>query len=244
MVSRAGASSERRARRQLWLDVVGIGVSIAAFAVVYGISARTAGLSVIEAISMSALPFAGASQFAALGYLQEGMSWALIVGLTALLNARHLLYSASLAPQLVGVPLPTRAAMAQVLTDEAFALSTNHFARLGRSDVAGYWIAAIVGVYLPWNIGTAIGATVGQLIPEPSLFGLDVVFPASMAGLAVGLMKARRDVVAAAAAVAIGLGVALLFGTAVGVVAGGVLGPLVALVLIRGGADHSDGTDG
>ena len=229
-VSRDG---ERAARRQLVFDVVGIALSIAAFAVVYGIAARESGLSVIETISMSALPFAGASQFAALGYLQEGLSWAVIVGLTALLNARHLLYSASLAPHLAGVPAPQRAAMAQVLTDEAFALSISHFARIGRADVSGYWIAAIVGVYLPWNIGTAIGATVGQFIPDPSQLGLDIVFPASMAGLAVGLIKGRREVVATAAAVAIGLIVALLAGTGPGIVAGGLLGPGIALALFR-----------
>ena len=224
---------ERAARRQLIFDVVGIALSILAFAVVYGIAARDAGLSVIETVSMSALPFAGASQFAALGYLQEGLSWALIVGLTGLLNARHLLYSAAIAPHLAGVPAPQRAAMAQVLTDEAFALSINHFVRLGRPDVAGYWIAAILGVYLPWNIGTAMGATLGQLIPEPSQLGLDVVFPASMAGLAVGLINGRREVLATAAAVAIGMAVGLIAGPGPGIVAGALLGPGIALALFR-----------
>ena len=236
-MSLSGGPSETEARRQLLLEVVGISLSIAALAVVFGIAAREAGLSVIDAIAMSALPFAGASQFAALGYLEEGLSWAVIVGLTALINARHLLYSASLAPHLAGVPAPQRAAMAQVLTDEAFALSISHFARLGRPDASGYWIAAIFGVYLPWNIGTAIGATVGQFIPEPSQLGLDVVFAASMAGLAVGLIKGRREVVATTAAVAIGLIVALLAGTGPGIVAGGLAGPGIALLLFRPDAD-------
>jgi 4-azaleucine resistance transporter AzlC len=215
------------------LDVVGITLSIAAFGIVYGITARETGLSVIEAMAMSALPFAGASQFAALGYLEQGLSWAVIVGLTALLNARHLLYSAALVPYLSDASLRQRAAMAQVLTDEAFALSTNHFRRLGRTDVTGYWIAALVGVYVPWNIGTALGAVAGDLIPEPSRLGLDVVFPASMAGLAVGLVTGRRSLVASCAGVAIGLAVALLAGPGVGVVAGGLLGPAVALVVVK-----------
>lgn len=230
---RGPVAEEHAARRQLLLDVLGISLSIAAFGIVYGITARETGLSLIEAVAMSALPFAGASQFAALGYLEQGLSWAVVVGLTALLNARHLLYSASLAPHLAGVPLRQRAAMAQVLTDEAFALSTNHFRRLGRTDVAGYWIAALVGVYLPWNAGTALGVVAGELIPDPSRLGLDVVFPASMAGLAIGLISGRRELVASCAGIAIGMGVALAAGAGVGVVAGGLLGPVVALVADR-----------
>lgn len=231
------AVDDRAARRQLLLDVAGIAVSIAAFGMVYGIAARDTGLSLIETISMSALPFAGASQFAALGYLDQGLSWAVVIGMTALLNARHLLYSASLAPHLVDVPPAQRAAMAQVLTDEAFALTTNHFKRLGRPDVAGYWIAAVAGVYLPWNLGTAVGAIAGGFIPDPSLLGLGVVFPASMAGLAVGLVTGRRELIATAAAVAIGLAVALAValaaGPGLGIVAGGLLGPAVALAVPR-----------
>lgn len=230
---RRGDHGDDGGRRRLVLEVAGVALSIAAFGVVYGVAARDTGLSVIETVTMSAVPYAGASQFAALGYLDQGLSWVAIIGLTALLNARHLLYSASLAPHLAGVPRVHRAAMAQVLTDEAFALSTNHFARLGRPDVVGYWIAAVGGVYLPWNLGTAIGAVAGGFLPDPSRLGLDVVFPASMAGLAIGLMTGRREVVAAAAAVVIGLTVALIVAPGVGVIAGGLLGPAVAMLVPR-----------
>ena len=219
------------ARARLLPDVAGIALSIAAFAVVYGIAAREAGLSPLEMMAMSLLPFAGASQFAALGYLEQGLPWAVIVALTALLNARHLLYSAALVPYLAEVPVLQRAAMAQVLTDEAFALSSNHFKRIGRGDPGGYWIAAVLGVYIPWNLGTAVGAFAGGAIPDPSALGLDVVFPASMAGLAVGLITGRRELVAAAAACAIGVPLALLAGPGVGIVGGGLLGPAVALVV-------------
>lgn len=223
---------EHVARRHLLQDVGGIAFSILAFAIVYGVAAHDAGLSALETMTMSLVPFAGASQFAVLGYLDEHLSWFVIVGLTALLNARHSLYSAALAPQLAEVPTGQRAAMAQFLTDEAFALTTNHFKRLGRPDATGYWIAALVGVYVPWNLGTAVGVFAGGLIPDPSQVGLDVVFPASMAGLAVGLITGRREIVAACAAVVIGLGASLLVGTGGGVVAGALIGPAVAMLAI------------
>ena len=87
--------------------------------------------------------------------------------------------------------------MAHVLTDEAFALAATHFHRLGRVDVPGYWIGAVLGVFIPWNLATLAGVLLGGAILDPTAFGLDVVFPAAMAGLAVGLVTGRREIVAA-----------------------------------------------
>jgi predicted branched-subunit amino acid permease len=160
-----------------------------------------------------------------------GFGWAAIVLLTALVNARHLLYAAALAPWLRGRPRRERAAMAHVLTDESFALSLVHFRRVGFADRRGYWIAAVGGVFVPWNLATIAGHVGGQVIPDPAALGLDIVFPAAMAGLAVGLVTGRREVVALAAGVAIALAVALAVDPRVGVVAGGILGPLLGLAV-------------
>src|SRR6185369_4128603 len=85
-------------RRRLLRDSVGIMVSAGGFGLVYGLSARAAGFSPLEASSMSLFVFAGASQFVAVGYVLGGFSWLTIVLLTAFLNARHFLYGAALAP--------------------------------------------------------------------------------------------------------------------------------------------------
>jgi predicted branched-subunit amino acid permease len=222
----------RDARRRLLVEGSGISLTAAAFGLVFGLAAKDAGLSIPEAIAMSLFVFAGAAQFAAVGMIAQGVPWAAIVLLTALLNSRHLLYSAALLPWLRPRPAPERAAMAYVLTDEAFALSLHHFNRLGRTDVRGYWLAAGL-VWVPWNLATIAGVVGGQAIPDPARFGIDVVFPAAMAGLAVLLIRARRDLVAAIAACAVGVVLALAVDPAVGIVAGGLIGPLVALAVVR-----------
>ncbi len=242
MVTRLGAPVTGQAalsasRRRLAIEALAIGSSAVAFGFVYGLAAREAGFSVVEAAAMSVFAFAGAAQFAAVGYVAGGLAWPGILLLTALLNARHLLYSAALAPWLRTTPRPRRALMAHLLTDESFALTIAHFERLGRSDERGYWIAAIGSTFIPWNLATIAGVAVGAQIPDPARFGLDVVFPAAMAGLAVGLVTGRRELVAALGGAILGVAAGLLAGPGVGVVVGGLGGPLLGMVVPRAAAD-------
>jgi predicted branched-subunit amino acid permease len=222
----------REARRRLVVDMLGIMVSSSAFGVVFGLSAAQRGhYSLVETIAMSVILFAGAAQFAGISLVAAGTPWPAIVLLTGLLNVRHLLYSAAIAPWFVTVPRVKRAIAAHLLTDEAFALALAHFRRLGRLDLTGYWIAGFVSTFIPWNIATIAGYLGGGLIDSPERYGIDVVFPAAMAGLAVGLVTGRREVVAVAAAVAISLLVALAWDPRIAVVVGGLLGPLVGLAM-------------
>jgi 4-azaleucine resistance transporter AzlC len=218
-------------RRRLLMEALGIAVSALGFGFVYGLSAREAGFSPIEAIAMSTIVFAGAAQFAAVGYVASGLAWPGIVLLTALLNARHLLYSAALAPWLREVPFWRRAVMAHLLTDEAFALTIGHFRRVGRTDERGYWIAAIASTFIPWNLATIGGVLLGAQIPDPARFGIDIIFPAAMIGLAVGLVTGRRELVAAITGAGVGVVVALLTAPSIGIVTGGIVGPAVGLLI-------------
>lgn len=218
-------------RRHLIKDSLGIAVSAGGFGLVYGLSAREAAFSPAEAGAMSVLVFAGAAQFAAVGYVAGGLSWLAIIGLTAFLNARHLLYAAALAPYLADRPRWIRALMAHLLTDEAFALAIAHFRRIGRADVRGYFIGAIGSTFIPWNVATLVGVTIGGSIPEPSRFGLDIIFPAAMGGLAVGLITGRRELVAAVAGALLAVGIGLAWDPAAGIIAGGLLAPLLGMAV-------------
>jgi len=231
-----GSSNEDigAARRDLVLASLGFAASGVGVGLVYGLAARDAGFSVIEATSMSVFVLAGAAQFAAVGLIADGSGWPSIVLLTALLNARHLLYSAAMAPWLSGRPRLERAAMAHVLTDETFALSLAHFQRIGRVDVLGFWLAAGFDS-LSWPIFTAVGVIGGQLIPDPTQLGLDVIFPAAMGGLAVKLATARPELAAAVAGAALAVAGGIVMGPAVSIVVAGLLAPIAGLLIEREG---------
>jgi predicted branched-subunit amino acid permease len=228
----AAVPSLREARRRLAVDMLGIVVSSGAFGFVFGLSAAQRGhYSLVETIAMSTLLFAGAAQFAGVSLVATGTPWPAIVLLTGLLNVRHLLYSAALAPWFRSVPRVKRVVAAHLLTDEAFALSLAHFRRLGRLDLGGYWMAAVLATFVPWNLATIAGFLGGRLIDTPERYGIDVVFPAAMAGLAVGLVTGRREIVAVAAGVVMSLAVALAWDPRIAVVVGGVVGPLIGLAV-------------
>lgn len=228
------------ARRRLVVDGLGIVVSAVGFGFVYGLAARTeAGFSPIDVMAMSVFAFAGAAQFAAIGYVASGVPWIVIGILTGLLNARHVLYSAALAPWFRGRPFGERAVAAHVLTDEAFALSVSHFRRLRRFDAFGYWFAAIGVTFIPWFFATLAGVLLGEAIVDPERLGIDVIFPAAMAGLAVGLISGRREVVAAIVGAVVGVGVSLAISTTVGVIAGGFIGPAAGLLVPAAKSEES-----
>jgi len=210
---------------------MGIAVSAIGFGFVYGLSAREAGFSPIEVLAMSVLVFGGAAQFAAVGYVASGLAWPGIVLLTALLNARHLLYSAALAPWLSKERFARRAVMAHLLTDEAFAISIGHFRRLASTDAWGYWMGAIVSTFIPWTLATVAGVVLGGQIPEPARLGIDIIFPAAMIGLSVGLLTGRREVVAAIVGGGVGVVVALVTSPPVGIIVGGLVGPAAGLTV-------------
>ena len=222
----------RASRRTLLTDSGGLAVGAVGFGLVYGLAAREAGFSPIDAVAMSAIAYAGAAQFAAVGYVAGGLPWPGIILLTALLNARHLLYSAALRPWLRDVPLPRRAVMAHLVSDESFALSISHFRRIGQTDERGFWLAAVGpdGIFT-WILATLAGVLLGAQIPEPERLGIDVIFPAAMIGLAVGLITGRRELTAAIVGAGVAVGVALVSNVSIGIVTGGILGPLVALLI-------------
>jgi predicted branched-subunit amino acid permease len=129
--------------------------------------------------------------------------------------------------------------MAHVLTDEAFALAISHFRRLGRADERGYWFGAVIITFIPWNLATLAGVVLGGQIADPARLGIDVIFPAAMVGLAVGLVTGRRELVAAIVGAGVAVVVALASSPAYGIVAGGVIGPAVGLLVPAAIADET-----
>jgi 4-azaleucine resistance transporter AzlC len=224
-------------RRQLTRDAMAIAAYALPVGLVYGLAALQAHYSFLDVLANSAIALAGGAQFAAAGMVKDGASWLAIVGVVALINARHLLYSAAVAPYLTATSRRERAVMAHFLTDESFALALAHFRRIGGFERRGYWIAAMA-IFVPWTIGSCLGYIVAGAV-DTNRLGLDIAFPAAMAGLSLGMVSGRRDVAAALGAVAVAVPVGLAAGASIGLVAGALIGPCFGLAVPASPNDES-----
>jgi predicted branched-subunit amino acid permease len=177
-------------------------------------------------LSLSLFVFAESSQFIAVSMLQGGVDSIVVIGTTFIVNFRHLLMAAALAPRLQSWSISRRLLMGSMLTDESFAI---HSACFARNDVD--FTAAIVTngtAYLAWAAAGVAGFHLGSSIANPESWGLDFALPAMFMGLLVTLCNGRPAWVAAvcggAAAVSLhclGLGRwAAFLGALVGATAG------------------------
>ncbi|MDZ5461683.1 AzlC family ABC transporter permease [Azohydromonas lata] len=176
-------------------DALPIVVSGFAFGLVFGLLCVRNGLSAGAATLMSALVFAGASQFVAIDFWRDGaavLPVATIAFTTLAVNLRHLLMSASLAPQLAPYGRGrVAAAFSLLLIDESWALSEHRFKQ--RSPTLRYFVACGGLIYCGWVSGSLVGTQLGATISDPARWGLDFTFIAMFLSLLVLMHKRRTD---------------------------------------------------
>jgi 4-azaleucine resistance transporter AzlC len=180
--------------------------SVLAYGAVWGGLARQAGLSLGETMAMCLLVSAGTAQFVALPMLASGAPAWLLVVTTYIVNLRHYLMAASLAPYLAGLSRWRLALLAHGISDEAYALTQARFAAAPAHPA--YFAGVSSAIYLAFYAGSLAGALLGSRIPDPRRFGLDFVFPAVFIAILVPGLRARWQWAVAGAAAAIALLVA------------------------------------
>ncbi|MBN1642607.1 MAG: AzlC family ABC transporter permease [Anaerolineae bacterium] len=156
----------------------------------YGVLARESGLSAQDTVLMSLVVYAGAAQFIAAGLFAAGVSPLSIVVTTFIVNIRHTLLSASLAPHLRRWRPPTLAAFAYQLTDETFAVHAVRF-RSGAPDRVEAFLVNTVS-HAAWISGSWLGAIGGTFVPDARRWGLDYALPALFLALLVPQLQSRR----------------------------------------------------
>jgi len=209
-------------------------LGVAPFGMIYGILALSAGLPALGAQAMSSIVFAGSAQFITAQLIRDGVPGAVIVLTVFVVNLRHALYSASLAPYLRHLNGWWKALLAYLLTDEAYAVAVTRYARDGdRTDVSPwrhwYFLGAGLTLWASWQVSTAVGVFLGAVVPErwsldftlPLTF-IALVFPAlrDRAGIATALTAGLVALLALGLPFKLGLIVAAAAGIAAGMFAG------------------------
>jgi 4-azaleucine resistance transporter AzlC len=195
------------------------------FGLVYGVAARGAHLPPLLAQAMSCLVFAGSAQFAVVQLVSAGTPAALLVVTALLLNLRHLLYSASLAPSVQSASAHRKAILAYLLTDEVYGVTIGRIHAYDARRRVHYVLGSGLTLWSSWQVSTLVGLLVGAQVPVS--WSLDFTATLTFIALAVPLLKDRAGVacsVAAAVTAALALHAPLKLGlvvaTLVGVAAG------------------------
>ncbi|HZD11576.1 MAG TPA: AzlC family ABC transporter permease [Candidatus Binatia bacterium] len=239
MTDRAPISYHGQVWRELGKGVareLPVALGVLPFGMIFGVIAVGAGIPPLLAQAMSCIVFAGSAQFIGAQLMGAATPAAIILLTTFVVNSRHLLYSASIAPYLRILPAGWRAVLAYLLTDEAYTVTILHFENGDGYRAARHWFLFGAGMTLwsAWQASTALGVFLGAQVP--AAWALDFTLALTFIGLVVPALRQRADV---AAAVVAGL-VALLMADLpynLNLVAAALAGMSAGLALERRGAN-------
>ncbi|WP_394699728.1 AzlC family ABC transporter permease [uncultured Pseudodesulfovibrio sp.] len=161
----------------------------------YGVLAHQAGLSMLNTVLMSILVYAGSAQLIAVGMFAVGMPPLSIIATTFVVNLRHLLMSASLAPNLKTWKKWELALFAYEVTDESFAVHSVRFARGDLNKTTCFGINCIAQV--SWILASWVGFVAGASIPDVKPLGIDYALPAMFIALLIMQTKNKMHVLVA-----------------------------------------------
>jgi 4-azaleucine resistance transporter AzlC len=174
-------------------------IGVFPFGMIYGAAALRVGLSKAEAQMMSSIVFAGSSQLIATQLISE-MAPAFVILLTiAVVNLRHVLYSASLAPYLAELSTRWKVLLSYLLTDEAYAPTILKYENEGVRPFSHWFLfGAGLALWSTWQVSTAVGIFIGGAIPKS--WSLDFALPLTFIAMVVPALKGRPYIAAALSA--------------------------------------------
>jgi 4-azaleucine resistance transporter AzlC len=192
----------RRAAEEFWAGVraeIPLLIGVFPFGLIYGALALNAGLSPAAAQAMSSIVFAGSAQFITTQLVHESAPMLVIVLTIAVVNLRHMLYSASLAPYLAALSTRWKMLLSYLLTDEAYAPTIIHYEKEGITPHSHWFLlGAGTSLWINWQISTALGIFLGAAIP--AAWSLEFALPLTFIAMLVPVLKDRPAIGAALSA--------------------------------------------
>ncbi|MFZ1492177.1 MAG: AzlC family ABC transporter permease [Candidatus Competibacter denitrificans] len=192
----------RAVKQEFWAGVRALApllVGVAPFGMIYGVLALANGLTPAAALAMSSILFAGSAQFLFCQLVGVGAPATVMVAEVGLLNLRHALYSAALAPRLAHLPRRWKLLLAYLLTDEAFAAISHREAESQPSpDRHWFYLGAGLALWGGWQLSTAVGVLLGARLPAD--WPLDFALPLTFIAIVVPLIRSRAMLLAAGVA--------------------------------------------
>lgn len=174
-------------------------IAVIPFGMIYGILAIGVGMPASSAQAMSVILFAGSSQFVSAQLFGLEVPSVIIIFTIFVVNLRHALYSASIAPYFEKLPNRWKWSLAYLLTDEAYAISITHYHKGGPTgNKHWFFLGAGLTLWACWQLSTAAGIFLGASVPAS--WSLDFTLALTFIALVVPALKDRASVGAALSA--------------------------------------------
>jgi 4-azaleucine resistance transporter AzlC len=185
-------------------DEAPILLGVAPFGLIFGALAINAHITAPAAQAMSSIIFAGSSQFISAQMVGNSASGLIIIMVVFVVNLRHALYSASVAPHVRHLSPGWKYLLAYLLTDEAYAVTITHYNQAG-DPAARHWyfLGAGLTLWTTWQLSTAAGIFIGAQLPQD--WPLGFVLPLTFIALVIPALKDKAGVAAAATAALVGV---------------------------------------
>jgi 4-azaleucine resistance transporter AzlC len=205
-----------------------VALSVFAYGLVFGVLAKQANLSFLEALLMSVLVYAGASQFTALGLWVTPLPALTIILTTFIINLRHILMGASLYPYIRKLKALPRNIILYFMSDESWALTMGQF-QAGKRNGA-FLFGAGIALGFGWWGSTVVGYLLGNLIENPKSWGLDFAFLAVFIALLVAQWRGKKSVIPWLVAGAVAVAASYLLPGKWYILLGGLAGSLAGVI--------------
>jgi predicted branched-subunit amino acid permease len=175
---------------------------------------------------MSLVVFAGSAQFMLVQLAAANTPIPIMVLSGFIINLRHILYSASIAPFTKKLSVPWKIVLSYLLTDEAYAVTIAYFAKKTDTMRHYYFLGAGIALWGSWQLSTWVGLLVGSQIP--SNWSLDFALPLTFIALVIPLIKDKPSLLAALSSGATAL-VTVHFPYKIGLLVSAFVGILIGL---------------
>lgn len=165
---------------------------------ILGTQAYQHGQSPLTAYLMTCLNIAGGSEFAAVSLWSATPPVLLIILTTFLINSRHIIMGATLAPYIKNESGLRIAFIYFFLIDECWALTMQDIQRRSEQKLGfSFWfhIGAGFGLWAMWTTSTCMGAIIasmGSQVGDLNKLGFAIALPATFIWLSIG-MRPRTD---------------------------------------------------
>lgn len=185
-------------------DIAPVLVGTVPFGFVAGVAAVGAGMTPVEGIALSFFAFSGIAQLVVAQLVAAQSPVVVTLAAAFVVSLRFLMYSAALSPHLAHLPRRWRMLLAYLMTDQVFAMGTQHYARAGDRRHRHYHLLGIgVTLYVVWQAAVIAGALAGAQVP--AAWSLDFVVTLTFLVLLVPAIRSRANLAAAVVAGAVAL---------------------------------------